>query len=206
MWMTSNPVSPRPVTSARDLLVVALESAGHCVRDVVAGISESELHWEPISNLEREADLFQPANRKRVWRVFQSGGVWVYDYTPEPLHPPPFTTLAWIMNHIAQTAEMYLYCIRNGISEGVDRSWDDLPVYPDYTCLCDYIHRGLQDTHAYLDAIPATRVDVVLNSLSPAPWGELRPVYLNLWGGIISHTIEHASQIATLKDRIRYGY
>ncbi len=146
------------------------------------------------------------ADRKRVWRVFQREETWTYDYTPEALDPPPFTTMAWITNHIAQTGDMYLYCIKSGTPEGVDRRWDDLPVYPDLEQMGAYLLRVLDDTRQYLDSISTDQVNTELNRPTPAPWGEMRPVYKNVWGGIIAHTIEHAAQIAVLRQGLRNGY
>ena len=194
------------VESARDMLVIALVSAKSRVSEAILDISENEYHWEPLSESERLSDMHLPTDMRRVWRVFQKGTAWVYDYMPEVLETPPFTTIAWIMNHIAQTSDMYLYCVRTGKPEGIERSWDDLPVYSDYKQTCEYIFRVMEDSREYLDSIPANQVNFELNKLTPAPWGEMRPVNKNIWGGIICHAIEHAAQIATLKNRIRYGY
>jgi hypothetical protein len=43
------------------------------------------------------------------------------------------------MNHIAQTGDMYLYCVKTGKPEGVERRWDDLPVSPDYEQMRVYL-------------------------------------------------------------------
>jgi hypothetical protein len=194
------------VESARDILLLGVESGERHLRETIADITDDEYGWEPIPPSERAADLVLPPERKRVWRVFQQEGVWRYDYTPEGLDPPPFTTIAWIMNHVAQTADMYLYCVKTGKPEGVDRGWGDLPVPSDYQAMSAYIVEVLADVRAYLRAIPKGRILGELNRLTPAPWGELRPTYLNIWGGVVEHVIQHAMQIAARKDRIRYGY
>lgn len=205
LTMESGNIMVRKVNSARDMLVISLESAKRRVSQAIADITEREIHWEPLSEVERLTDLQLAPDRKKVWRVYRSEGVWIYDYTPETLSTPPFTTIAWIMNHIAQTGYMYLYCVKTGEREGLSRNWEDLPVYPSYEQLRDYIFLVLDDTQGYLEAIPIGEINFELNRLSPAPWGEMRPVYKNVWGGVISHTIEHASQVASLKHRIRFG-
>lgn len=204
--MGSENFTRRIVESARDILVIGLESAKRHVSEAITDISEKEYHWEPLSGSERLSDLHLAPDRKKVWRVFQQEGVWIYDYTPEGVDPPPFTTIPWIKNHIAQTGDMYLYCIKTGKPEGVDRSWVDLPVYPTYEQMSKYILQVVDDTQEYLDSISEDKINIELNRETPAPWGEMRPVYKNIWGGIICHTIEHAVQIAVLKDRIRFGY
>jgi hypothetical protein len=195
----------KSVESARDMLLVGLASAARRISEAVADISEQEYHWESIPDSEREADILLPPDRKKVWRVYQNEGLWTYDYTPEALASPPFITIAWIMNHIAQTGDMYLYCVKTGKPEGVERHWDDLPVCADMASMRQYIHQMLADTRAYLEAFATEKSNTVLNQLTPAPWGEMRPVYKNIWGGIIGHTIEHAAQVALLKQRIRWG-
>jgi hypothetical protein len=203
--MISQVIGRGNIRSARDMLVFGLGSSQDRVLDAIADITEAEYHWEPLSDSERLIDLGSKPDRKKVWRVYQKDSIWIYDYTPETLIPSPFTTIAWIMNHIAQTGDMYLYCVKTGKPEGVGRSWDDLPVFPGHEQMSSYILQVLDDTRAYLDAITEGKIISELNKLTPLPWGDLRSVYENIWGGIISHTIEHATQIAILKDRIRFG-
>lgn len=192
--------------SSRDVLLLCLDSGEQSLRETMADISNEEYHWEPIPSSEQADDCLLPPERKRVWRVFQQKGVWMYDYSLEKLNPPPFTTIAWIMNHIAQTADMYLYCIKTGKAEGVERQWEDLPVPSSCEAMCSYIFEELAGARDYLVSISEESVQRELNRLTPAPWGELRPTYLNIWGGVIEHVIQHSMQIAARKDRIRYGY
>jgi hypothetical protein len=203
--MSSQNIGKGKIKSARDMLLYGLESSRSRVIDTIADITEAEFHWETLSESERLADIGLKPDRKKVWRVYQKDSIWIYDYTPETLISPPFTTIAWIMNHIAQTGDMYLYCVKTGKPEGVDRSWDDLPVFPRHEQMSSYILQVLDDTRAYLDAITEDNIIAELNKLTPLPWGVMRPVYKNIWGGIITHTIEHAAQIAILMDRIRFG-
>ena len=194
------------VISARDVLLLGLDSGERSLRETIADISEKEYHWEPIPLSEQAADHLLPAHRKRIWRVFQQAGAWGYDYTPEELKLSPFTTIAWIMNHITQTADMYLYCVKTGKPEGVDRRWEDLPVPSNCEAMSSYVFAVLSEAREYLVSIPEEAIHRELNKLTPAPWGEMRPTYLNIWGGVVEHVIQHSMQIATRKDRIRYGY
>jgi hypothetical protein len=194
------------VKSSRDVLLLGLDSGERSLRETLAGISNEEYHWEPIPASEQASDRLLPAHRKRVWRVFQQQGVWTYDYTAEKLNPSPFTTIAWIMNHIAQTADMYLYCIRTGKPEGVDRRWEDLPVPPNYVAMSCYIFDVLTEVREYLSSIPEEAIQDELNKSTPAPWGDMRPTTVNVWGGVVEHVIQHWMQIAARKDIIRYGY
>ena len=194
------------VQLSRDILLLGLDSGEQNMRETIADISEEEYHWEPIPSSEQASDCLLPPHRKRVWRVFQHEGVWVFDYTPEPLNPPPFTTIAWIMNHIAQTADMYLYCIKAGEPEGVNRRWEDLPVQPSCEAMGSYIFEVISSVREYLYSLPKEYIHHELNKLTPAPWGELRSTYLNVWGGVVEHVIQHSMQIAERKNKIRFGY
>ncbi len=195
-----------PIQSARDLLLFELNSAEQAIHETLADITVEKYDWEPIPATERPADLILPPERKRVWRVYARDGVWLYDYTPEVLQPPPFTTIAWILNHIAQTADMYLYCLQTGEPEGISRQWDDLPVPANLRDMSDYLFAILAGVRDHLDCIAEKDVDQALNQLTPAPWGEMRPTYLNLRGGTIEHGIQHTMQIAVRKEHIRCGY
>ena len=194
------------VKSSRDVLLLGLDSGERSLLETIADISEEEYQWEPIPLSEQASDRLLPPHRKRVWRVFQQEGVWMYDYTLEELNHSPFTTIAWIMNHVAQTADMYLYCIKTGKPEGVDRRWEDLPILSGCEAMSSYISEVLTEVREYLLSMPEEYIYRELNKTTPAPWGEMRPTYLNIWGGVVEHVLQHSMQIAARKDRIRYGY
>ena len=142
--MSANPFSPddylkRQVLSPRDVLLLGVDSAVLRARETLMDLTDEEYNWEPLSEAERLHDIALSAETKRVWRVFQVNNVYTYDYADGNLDPPPFTTIAWIMNPIAQTADMYLYCIKTGKPVGEEKAWDDLPVYPNLSDMRDYI-------------------------------------------------------------------
>ncbi len=206
-----NPASPESgtgvrVESPRDILLFGLDSAISRMRETLRDITDEEYDWEPLPASERAADMALPPDRKRVWRVHLHHGAWVCDYTPGILEPPPFTTIAWIMCHVGVTAEMYLHCIRTGEPEGVGKTWDDIPIPGTRQAMTGYIFDVFSQVWDYLSGIPERQVVPELNRPTPAPWGEMRPAYVNLWGGIIEHAIEHNMQIAVRKERIREGY
>jgi len=161
-----------PIQSARDLLLFELNSAEQAIHKTLADITVEEYDWEPIPPTERPVDLLLPPEQKRVWRVYAREGAWLYDYTPEALHPPPFTTIAWILNHIAQMADMYLYCIQTAEPEGAGRRWDDLPVPANLRDMNDYLFDVIARVRDYLLCVPEKDVDQALNQLTPAPWAK----------------------------------
>jgi hypothetical protein len=194
------------IYSVSDIILFELASVERRLRETTADLSFKEYEWEPIPEGERYADLTLPPERKRVWRVFYSQGAWTYDYTTEALQPPPFTTIAWIMNHIAQTADMYLHCIQTGQPEGSSKRWEDLPVQANLPGMSAYLFTVLSKVKDFSASLAMRQPDDELNTLTPAPWGELRPMYVNLWSGIIEHALQHDMQISARKEFIRYGY
>jgi hypothetical protein len=207
----SNPFSPadyqsRQLRSAFDALILGIDTARLRISETVMDITEVEYHWEPLTEAARLQDIGLSAETKRVWRVFAVNGKYTYDYGERSPDDPAFTTIAWIMNHVAVTADMYLYCIRTGQPAGEQRGWNDLPVYATLSEMREYLVRVLQDARDYISLLNERDDYVQLNKLTPAPWGELRPTYLNLWGGVIEHALQHAMQIAVRKERIRQEF
>src|SRR5215207_9509674 len=150
----TNPFSPadyqsRKLVSVRDALLFALDSAVLRASETLMDITEAEYHWEPLSESERQHDMTLGVDKKRVWRVFEENGAYTYDYGGDR-NPPAFTTIAWIMNHIAETADMYLYCVTTGKQVGEERTWLDVPVYSNMSETRAYIFRMLQNTRDYL--------------------------------------------------------
>ena len=82
------------VMSSRDVLLLGLDSGEQHIREVLADVNGEEYGWEPIPLSERSADMLLPAERKKVWRVYKWEEKWTYDYVPDVLDPPPFTTIA----------------------------------------------------------------------------------------------------------------
>ena len=176
------------------------------MHDVLADLTDEEYQWEPLPVSERRADMALPPDMKRVWRVYQRGQLWTYDYAGGRLIPPPFTTIAWLTNHVVSTADMYWYCIRSGQPVGKTRDWGDIVVPPTRQAMSDSLAAVFSQIRASLQDLPPEQIDPELNRPAPAPWGEQRPTVLNIWGGIIEHAIEHAAQIAARKERMRYDY
>lgn len=209
--MDTNPFSPqdyqsRKLLSVFDALILGVDTAILRVSETIRDITEAEYHWEPLSEAERPEDMLLSAETKRVWRVFPIEGVYTYDYGERGSDDPAFTTIAWIMNHIVSTAEMYLYCIRSGKSVGEERTWGDLTTYASVSDAQIHLNRVFADTRDYLSLLAESGDVTQLNILTPTPYGEMRPAYLNLWGGIIEHALQHAMQIAVRKERIRKGF
>ena len=198
-----NDYSARRLNSARDALVLGLDTALLRMQETFADITEEEYYWHPFSEAERLADDTLPEDEKRLWTVRPRNSDFTYDYADTTLDPPPFTTISWIMTHIAHTSAMYFYCVKSG--KGVDEtfSWGSLTTYGTLAETRDYTYSVTHEVREYLLGLES---DETLNKMTPKPSWEMRPTYLNIWGGCIEHAIQHAMQIAVRKERIRTSY
>jgi hypothetical protein len=192
----------RSILIPSDVLVLGVDTAVIRLEETLRDLTEEEYHWEPLSENERLADKVLSAETKRVWRIYESDGHYHYDYGERSPDNPAFTTIAWIMNHIATTADMYLRCIKTGKPAGEGFSWDDLPIQATLPDMHAYLFQTLENTRDYLLTIEQQK----LNAPTPAPWGLIRPAFLNIWGGIIEHALQHNMQIAVRKERIRMRF
>jgi hypothetical protein len=76
-----------------DLLLDQLDEVYDRLRRRVADLTEVEYFWEPVPE---------------CWTVRRDGsGMWVNDYEEPDPDPPPFTTIAWRLAHIADCNVMY---------------------------------------------------------------------------------------------------
>lgn len=192
----------RKMETAQDMLLLGIDTAVVRANETLMDISEAEYEWDPLPAAERAADDVLEARVKRVWRVYEQGGRWTYHYAPRPAEQPAFTTIAWIMNHVTLATEMFLYCLQTGKAAGDGLTWDEMDVSAGLSAMQGRVLESLGAARQYVSGLAAAD----LRRLTPAPWGEMRPVYLNVWGGVIEHTIQHMMQVAVRKERIRQRY
>ena len=140
----------RRVASACDALLLGLDAAQLRMHDVLVDLTDEEYQWEPLPVSERSADMALPPEKKRVWRVYRREQQWTYDYAGGRLIPPPFTTIAWLANHVVSTADMYWYCIRTGQPAGKTRDWSDIVVPSTRQAMSDSLTAVFSEIRAYL--------------------------------------------------------
>jgi hypothetical protein len=195
----------KKIFTPRDTLLAELDSVEAESKKTLGDLSQDEFIWEPLELEKRKSDISLPPEKKRVWRVFETDGKWMCDYAPGNLEPAPFITIHWIMNHVAIVGIMYLQCIKTGKPEGVNLKWDDLPIFSNLDQMRSYVYEMLRENRDYLFSVDERDITDFLNSLTPAPDGETRPTWLNIWGGVILHTLQHMGQVAVIKKYIRSG-
>lgn len=164
------------------LLARQLEEGYQLIRGRVDGLSDEEFFWEPVPG---------------CWTVrADARGRWAADY-PEPPHPepPPFTTIAWRLVHVAECKLMYHeYAFGNATL-----TWPDI-----------------DSAHTAADAIAALEhgQELIVGDLASlrdgdldrprlTNWGELWPTWRILWT-MVHHDFQHGGEIGALRDLYRF--
>jgi hypothetical protein len=167
--------------TAVDLLARELESAYELIRTRVEGLTDEEFFWEPVPG---------------CWTVRRGAhGRWAADY-PELPHPdpPPFTTIAWRLVHVAECKVMY-----HEYAFGPGRL-----TFPDI----DSAHTAataiaqLEQGHALLVRDLAGLADTDLERQVLTNWGEKWQAWRIFWT-MISHDLHHGGEIGALRDLYR---
>ena len=151
------------------------------IRDRVEGLSDDEFWWEPVAG---------------CWTVRQdASGRWSADY-PEPPHPvpPPFTTIAWRLVHVAECKVMY-----HEYAFGAARlSWPTLDSAHSARDAIGVLEQG----QALLSADLARMTDQRLDTEVRTNWGELWPAH-RIFTTMIHHDLQHGGEIGVLRDLYR---
>ena len=156
--------------------------------DVALGeLTDAEYFWEPVPGCWTVHRRTDPPRGS----VVLGGGEWVHDYAFQDPTPPPFTTIAWRLTHLA-------------VGSGV---------------LCDVAFDGLSDASPLTAAFPSTAAAAValwhhnfdrlaaaasrseedLLTPVPSPWGPPETVASHLGGQVVEH-LHHLAEIALLRQ------
>ncbi len=162
------------------LLATQMDEAMEGLRQWVDGLTDEEFFWEPVPG---------------CWTVHSdASGRWVVDYAVPHPDPPPFTTIAWRLLHIATCKVMY-HEYAFGLAE---LTWDELEI--PHT-VADAIGM-LEDGHARLRRALDELTDDDLADLRLTNWGEQWPAWRIFWT-MISHDLHHGAEIGCLRDLYR---
>jgi uncharacterized damage-inducible protein DinB len=166
--------------TATQLLADQLDEAYRVVRERVEGLSDEEFWWEPVSN---------------CWTVRrQPSGRWMVDYPDEHPVPGPFTTIAWRLDHLAESKVMY-----HEYAFGPGRlTWPEI----------DSAHTAadaiamLEHGQALLVSALSELTDADLDAPRMTNWGEEWPSWRVLWT-MVDHDLHHGGEIGVLRDLYR---
>ena len=149
----------------------------------VSGLTDEEYRWEPVAE---------------CWNVRQSPespSGWVVDYPEIHPTPPPFTTIAWRMTHIADGNSIYW---EHSFGPGQRNFWDLAP-NGDSAGAIEY----LIASQAPITSSLAELDDEELDALRPTHFGNAWPTR-RILTVLITEQVHHGAEIGVLRDLYRY--
>jgi hypothetical protein len=169
-----------PARLSLEWLALAMEEAWTTLRQRVEGLTDAEFFWEPVPD---------------CWTVhLAEDGRWICDYADPAPEPPPFTTIAWRVVHIATCKIMYHeYAFGPG-----KLTWDELDIPHTAAEAIAWLDKG----QAQLGAALADLNDADLTQMRPTNWGELWPTWRIFWT-MTCHDLQHGAEIGCLRDLYR---
>ena len=149
----------------------------------LADLTDKEFNWEPVPG---------------CWTVhLDQDGRWILDYAiPDP-DPPPFTTIAWRLVHLATCKVMYW---EHAFGPG-KLTWDTIEIPHTVADTMAMLHEGQFRLKQALDHLH----DADLEELRPTNWGDRWPTWRIFWV-MIAHDMEHGGEIGCLRDLYRSTY
>jgi hypothetical protein len=171
--------------SALSILTRQWATSCERLRGRLVGLTDDELRWELATD---------------CWNVRPSPSSptgWSIDYPPTAPDPPPFTTIAWRLLHVADGNTIYW---EHAFGPGVLNFWDLAP-QGDATSAIEYLEasqRPITDTLAHLS-------DAHLDELRPTQFGEPWPAHRVLTT-LIDEQVHHGAEIALLRDLYRIQF
>ena len=162
------------------LLAAEMDEAWETLRARLEGLTDEEMFWEPVPG---------------CWTVrLGEDGRWSVDYADAAPDPPPFTTIAWRLVHVAACKVMY-----HEYAFGPGRlAWDELEIPHTAADAIAWLEEG----HARLRAALYGLSDVDLEEMRSTNWGELWPAWRIFWT-MVSHDLHHGAEIGSLRDLYR---
>ena len=159
----------------------------------LAGLTDDEYRWEPVPG----CWSVRPRGQSRSGRP-AGGGDWVMDFDSPAPDPPPFTTLAWRLCHLAGAL-----ALRADHTTGTRAlTWDD---YPMPGSAGDGIAALVAAGAAWRAGLTnATDADLDQVGRSRFPWG-LDPTlpFLDIVWWVNQELLHHGAEIALLRDLYR---
>jgi hypothetical protein len=165
---------------AVELLLRQTNEAFDMLRGRLAGLTDEEYLWEPVSG---------------GWtlRVLPDGRLDADYAYPDP-DPPPFTTIGWRINHIASCKVMY-----HEYAYGPGKlTFPDLDVPPTPAEAASMLEEGHTLLTTDLDGLK----DADLEATVLTNWGEEWPAWRIFWT-MIHHDLWHGGEIGALRDLYR---
>lgn len=147
------------------------------------GLTDDEYRWEPVDG---------------CWNVRPSGQAprgWTVDYPDVAPDPPPFTTIAWRLLHIADGNSIYwehAFGPRR-------RNFTDLPPHGTAAGAIEYLIESQQPVTRTLDDVD----DPGLDEMRPSHFGGERPARF-VFAVLVDEQLHHGAEVALLRDLYQY--
>lgn len=145
------------------------------------GLTDEEYFWEPVDG---------------CWSVRPADGGHMIDWSPEPPEPPPFTTIAWRLCHVA--SQVFDQRATNHFGDGSYSPFMDYPATAD--AALDYLDRSHRRWRAGIGSMDAARWSAPVGS-PEGPYGEMP--YATLVLHLNRELFHHGAEIALLRDLYR---
>jgi hypothetical protein len=148
----------------------------------VSGLTDQEYRWEPVPG---------------CWNVRQSAespSGWIVDYPQVHPSPPPFTTIAWRLTHIADGNSIYW---EYSFGPGKRNFWDLAP-HGEAAGAIEY----LTASQAPITSALAQLDDEGLDALRPTHFGNAWPTG-RILTVLLTEQVHHGAEIGVLRDLYR---
>ncbi|MFR9730120.1 DinB family protein [Saccharopolyspora sp. MS10] len=143
------------------------------------GLTDAEYFWEPVAG---------------CWTVRRTERGWGWDFSFPPPDPPPFTTIAWRLSHLAE--HVFAMRFANHFGDGSYRM--DHHDYPGGAAAAldrlDDRHRRWRDA---IGSMPAERWS---RPVGPAEGPHAKRSYLTLVLHLNRELFHHGGEVALLRD------
>lgn len=149
----------------------------------LSGLTDEEYRWEPVPG---------------CWNVRpspDSPSGWMVDYPRVHPPPPPFTTIAWRLLHIADGNTIYW---EHSFGPGLRNFWDLAP-HGDASGAIEY----LRDSQEPITATLAELHDAELDVPRPTHFGHTWPAR-RVIAVLIDEQVHHGAEVGVLRDLYRY--
>jgi hypothetical protein len=162
------------------LLLAQMDEVYARLRRRLEGLTDEEYRWQPVPG---------------CWTVHPDpSGAWVADYAEPDPDPPPFTTIAWRLVHLADCKVMY----HEWAFGPRELSFPDLAAPPTAAGALARLEQGQRSLRAALEELD----DGELDAPCWTNWGERWPAWRILWT-MIDHDAHHGGEIGCLRDLYR---
>lgn len=164
----------------RELLLAQMDETYVRLIGRLEGTSDREYFWDPVGP---------------CWTIHQTAlGDWVHDYVEPDPKPPPFTTIGWRLEHLADCKVMY----HEWAFGSARLTFPALPALRGVTAALERLGEGHRPLRQDLEEITESELD--LPRLTN--WADRWPAW-RIFSTMTDHDAHHGAEIGTPRDLYR---